>query len=114
MRLHSDEHGAWRSLVSAPVWGTGGPEFKSRRPDETKAPRSRGFRFPGGIDGSVPLLYQNALVSCLLNGPNEVDLVERFVPAAYLAAAKEKAKADIRLIPSPLPDIAATFYSAGG
>src|SRR5438445_2924646 len=26
--------GAWRSLVSAPVWGTGGPEFKSRRPDE--------------------------------------------------------------------------------
>jgi hypothetical protein len=27
-------HGAWRSLVSALVWGTRGPEFKSRRPDE--------------------------------------------------------------------------------
>ena len=26
-------YGAWRSLVSAPVWGTGGPEFESRRPD---------------------------------------------------------------------------------
>jgi hypothetical protein len=25
--------GAWRSLVSALVWGTRGPEFKSRRPD---------------------------------------------------------------------------------
>src|ERR1041385_894554 len=25
--------GAWRSLVSAPVWGTGGREFKSRRSD---------------------------------------------------------------------------------
>jgi hypothetical protein len=28
------QSGAWRSLVSAPVWGTGGPEFESRRPDE--------------------------------------------------------------------------------
>ena len=26
-------HGAWRSLVSALVWGTRGPEFESRRPD---------------------------------------------------------------------------------
>jgi hypothetical protein len=26
-------NGAWRSLVSALVWGTRGPEFKSRRPD---------------------------------------------------------------------------------
>ena len=26
-------YGAWRSLVSALVWGTRGPEFKSRRPD---------------------------------------------------------------------------------
>ena len=26
--------GAWRSPVSAPVWGTGGREFKSRRPDQ--------------------------------------------------------------------------------
>ena len=27
-------HGAWRSLVSALVWGTRGPEFESRRPDQ--------------------------------------------------------------------------------
>ena len=26
--------GAWRSPVSAPVWGTGGRGFKSRRPDQ--------------------------------------------------------------------------------
>jgi hypothetical protein len=26
--------GAWRSPVSAPVWGTGGRVFKSRRPDQ--------------------------------------------------------------------------------
>ena len=25
--------GTWRSLVSALVWGTRGPEFESRRPD---------------------------------------------------------------------------------
>ncbi len=35
--------GAWRSLVSALVWGTRGPEFKSRRPDQRKAPPERGF-----------------------------------------------------------------------
>src|SRR6266498_2920997 len=35
--------GAWRSLVSALVWGTRGPEFKSRRPDHRKAPQLRGF-----------------------------------------------------------------------
>ena len=29
--------GAWRSLVSALVWGTRGPEFKSRRPDSEKS-----------------------------------------------------------------------------
>src|ERR671931_330342 len=29
--------GAWRSLVSALVWGTRGPEFKSRRPDSKAA-----------------------------------------------------------------------------
>jgi hypothetical protein len=27
--------GAWRSPVSAPVWGTGGRGFKSRRPDQS-------------------------------------------------------------------------------
>src|SRR4029079_9531815 len=31
-------HGAWRSLVSALVWGTRGPEFKSRRPDRRETP----------------------------------------------------------------------------
>jgi hypothetical protein len=30
-------HGAWRSLVSALVWGTRGPEFESRRPDSERA-----------------------------------------------------------------------------
>jgi hypothetical protein len=36
-KLLSNPHGAWRSLVSALVWGTRGPEFKSRRPDEKPA-----------------------------------------------------------------------------
>src|ERR671923_1695513 len=35
-------HGAWRSLVSALVWGTRGPEFKSRRPDN-KSPAYAGL-----------------------------------------------------------------------
>jgi hypothetical protein len=34
--------GAWRSLVSAPVLGTGGRGFKSRRPDHRK--ETPGFR----------------------------------------------------------------------
>ena len=33
---------AWRSLVSALVWGTRGPEFESRRPD-TESPANRAF-----------------------------------------------------------------------
>ena len=32
-------HGLWRSLVSAPVWGTGGREFKSPQPDGDGASR---------------------------------------------------------------------------
>lgn len=32
--------GAWRSPVSAPVWGTGGPEFESRRSDQISAVKS--------------------------------------------------------------------------
>jgi hypothetical protein len=32
-RLGFRRRGAWRSLVSALVWGTRGPEFESRRPD---------------------------------------------------------------------------------
>jgi hypothetical protein len=42
VRLVSKPYGAWRSLVSALVWGTRGPEFKSRRPDQQKT-RSGGF-----------------------------------------------------------------------
>ena len=30
----SEPYGAWRSLVSAPVWGTGGRRFESDRPDQ--------------------------------------------------------------------------------
>ena len=39
--------GAWRSLVSALVWGTRGPEFESRRPDTTKAPQTGAFCLEG-------------------------------------------------------------------
>jgi hypothetical protein len=38
MKLLSKPYGAWRSLVSALVWGTRGPEFKSRRPDHEQPP----------------------------------------------------------------------------
>ena len=33
LRLYTPQVGAWRSLVSALVWGTRGREFKSRRSD---------------------------------------------------------------------------------
>jgi putative redox protein len=42
---YSPPRGAWRSLVSAPVWGTGGPEFESRRPDYSRALLKQGFSF---------------------------------------------------------------------
>jgi hypothetical protein len=51
-------NGAWRSLVSALVWGTRGPEFKSRRPDLTEALQPRGFRVsncPGREQSLCPL-----------------------------------------------------------
>ena len=44
--------GAWRSLVSAPVWGTGGPEFESRRPDSSRSTRPQ-VRPPSGVSGSA-------------------------------------------------------------
>src|SRR6266480_3542126 len=47
------QHGAWRSLVSAPVWGTGGPEFKSRRPDQRKSLETAAF----SVHASLRLLY---------------------------------------------------------
>jgi hypothetical protein len=34
--LSCPRHGAWRSLVSALVWGTRGPRFKSGRPDSNR------------------------------------------------------------------------------
>ena len=43
--LRCRSHGAWRSLVSALVWGTRGPEFESRRPDCTKPCQRGAFRF---------------------------------------------------------------------
>jgi hypothetical protein len=41
--ITSTVDGAWRSLVSALVWGTRGPRFKSGRPDQRKAPLMQGF-----------------------------------------------------------------------
>src|SRR5579884_2002971 len=43
--------GAWRSLVSALVWGTRGPEFKSRRPD--RFDRARADRFSRNARGAT-------------------------------------------------------------
>ena len=34
VRIYARHGGAWRSLVSALVWGTRGREFKSRRSDQ--------------------------------------------------------------------------------
>lgn len=34
-------HGLWRSLVSALVWGTRGPGFKSRQPDSATKEQRR-------------------------------------------------------------------------
>jgi hypothetical protein len=42
--------GAWRSLVSALVWGTRGPEFKSRRPDRRNPLDTAGF-FVAVVEG---------------------------------------------------------------
>jgi hypothetical protein len=44
-KLLSKPYGAWRSLVSALVWGTRGPEFKSRRPDEESPANAGLFRY---------------------------------------------------------------------
>ena len=45
---------AWRSLVSALVWGTRGPEFESRRPDAEKAPGTGPF-FQRKWEGRAPI-----------------------------------------------------------
>src|SRR5262245_16419929 len=47
--------GAWRSPVSAPVWGTGGRGFKSRRPDQ-KSPINWAF-----LDSLKKYLTQNGI-----------------------------------------------------
>ena len=43
----SGPHGLWRSLVSASVWGTEGPEFKSRQPDRQIPRLNRHFAVSG-------------------------------------------------------------------
>jgi hypothetical protein len=48
-------NGAWRSLVSAPVWGTGGRGFKSRRSDHFSA-----------IAAGVPAKIGDALIGVFL------------------------------------------------
>ncbi len=48
---YDQPHGAWRSLVSALVWGTRGPEFKSRRPDEKAL-------FCGAFLGQMKTIYR--------------------------------------------------------
>src|SRR5271170_3552745 len=40
----SDDNGAWRSLASAPEWGSGGRWFESSRPDIRKASRTNRLR----------------------------------------------------------------------
>ncbi len=45
--------GAWRSLVSALVWGTRGPEFESRRPDN-ESPAHAGVSSSHGLRRSSP------------------------------------------------------------
>src|SRR4051794_27695033 len=51
-----ERRGAWRSLVSALVWGTRGPEFESRRPDGRKALLTRGSR----VSGAAPACTRSA------------------------------------------------------
>src|SRR6185436_472815 len=51
-------HGAWRSLVSALVWGTRGPEFESRRPDHRKALQMRGFSLSESYTGEDDEAHQ--------------------------------------------------------
>lgn len=76
-------HGAWRSLVSALVWGTRGPEFESRRPDYRKAPRPRGFsrlRNPVAPDA---IEFRDAAD---IGGVEESSGAERFARIVWLSA----------------------------
>ena len=56
-------NGAWRSLVSALVWGTRGPRFKSGRPDEK--PGNAGLSIIGGQGGAPALVLQDRGLSTL-------------------------------------------------
>ena len=44
----------WRSLVSASVWGTEGPEFKSRQPDKQIPGLNRRFAVSDHRGGLAP------------------------------------------------------------
>src|SRR5262245_43529514 len=39
-------HGAWRSLASAPEWGSGGRWFESSRPDLSRGRSNKALRLP--------------------------------------------------------------------
>jgi hypothetical protein len=51
--------GAWRSLVSALVWGTRGPEFKSRRPDRGRPCKAGPSASLGRLHGFQPARVWN-------------------------------------------------------
>jgi hypothetical protein len=78
-KLLSNPYGAWRSLVSALVWGTRGPEFKSRRPDVRNPLLRAGFCRKGRclrcrrIAIYLLCVYLAARVlSCVRRTPDEV------------------------------------------
>jgi hypothetical protein len=52
--VHFTPHPATRPPSAGAVWGTRGPEFKSRRPDQWKAPLRRGFRRSQPLPESRP------------------------------------------------------------
>lgn len=56
------QRGVWRSLVSALVWGTRGPEFKSRHPDSKRSVSKRHGRGGPPTRLPVPLVRDLALL----------------------------------------------------
>ena len=53
-RASLDAVGAWRSLDSAPEWGSGGRRFESSRPDQI-TPSGPGTYVPARFSSSIPL-----------------------------------------------------------
>ena len=77
--------GAWRSPVSAPVWGTGGRGFKSRRPDQINqrlkshdryAPKAQGNSRGNSKQISHPMPRDGAIIFSDLVGKLEVLCVD--------------------------------------